>query len=354
MKKIVLGTLAGFLVFTVVVVGFFSLSLSSAVCQPTSDLKIAATVDGVYAKDLKPKQLEIAEKIIGIGKARGRSARDIKIALMTAAQESGIRNLSYGHLDSVGIYQQRRHYGTVSQRLNPTFSINAFFKELEKVKDRASKTLLQVALATQRPDPAAYSSPDNSFNSWESLADQLLKGVVGGVSATVSSSEYNECLTEDGESNDAPGQTFTEGCPSNSPGSYRMMGNGTRIKVCKVNGIIVNAKIASKWQYLIRKAKSEGVTLTGGGFRTAAQQIALRRAHCGSSQYAIYKMSSYSCSPPTARPGTSNHEKALAVDLNNARSFNSRVYLWMKANAPKLGITAEVRGEPWHWSLGGH
>ena len=345
---------AGGIAFVLAIAGFFVLALSSAVCEPTGDLKIASNVDGVYAKDLNPKQLRIVEEIIGIGKARGRPAREIKVALMVAAQESGIRNLSYGHLDSVGIFQQRDHYGTVAQRLNPTFSINAFFKELERVKDRASKTLLQIALDTQRPDPAAYSSSKNNFNSWESLADQLLKGVVGGISATTSSVNYNECLTEDGESNDGGGQSFTEGCPSNSPGSYRMMGNGTRIKVCNVSGIIVNAKIAAKWQYLIRKAKSEGVTLSGGGFRTPAQQISLRRAHCGSSHYAIYQKPSLSCNPPTARPGRSNHEKALAIDLKNAGSYNSRVHLWMKANAPKLGITAKVPREPWHWSLGGH
>ena len=42
---------------------------------------------------------------------------------------------------------------------------------------------------------------------------------------------------------------------------------------------------------------------------------AVRRANCGSSNYAIYQMPASACSPPTARPGTSMHEQGLAIDF---------------------------------------
>lgn len=53
-----------------------------------------------------------------------------------------------------------------------------------------------------------------------------------------------------------------------------------------------------------------------------------------------------------AVPGTSNHGRAVTVDIRNLTSFTSDLYLWMLANAPALGWSnTEGRsvGEPWHW-----
>ncbi len=121
---------------------------------------------------------------------------------------------------------------------------------------------------------------------------------------------------------------------------------GPKIMLCSVGGIVVSAKIAENWQWLVAKANSQGIKLSGGGFRTYAQQIALRKAHCGTSHYAIYEMPASACSPDTARPGTSFHELALAVDLN----MSQRVYSFMKKYGPKVGIYRTVPSEWWHWS----
>lgn len=122
---------------------------------------------------------------------------------------------------------------------------------------------------------------------------------------------------------------------------------GQKIMLCNVGGIVVNAKIATKWQWLIAQAKKQGITLRGGGFRTYAQQIALRKAHCGTSYFAIYKMRANACRPATAIPGTSFHETGLAIDL---LGMTQRVYSFMQKYGPKVGIYRTVPSEWWHWS----
>ena len=124
-----------------------------------------------------------------------------------------------------------------------------------------------------------------------------------------------------------------------------------------VGGIQVHESIANNLQDLLEHAARDGLRLTGWGYRSASSQIALRRAHCGTSQWAIYSMPSYQCSPPTARPGRSMHERGLAVDFvyngRSIRSRNSTGYRWLAANANDYGLY-NLPSEPWHWSTNGN
>ena len=128
------------------------------------------------------------------------------------------------------------------------------------------------------------------------------------------------------------------------------------VDVTTVGGIVVNVVIAEQVAALLSHASSEGINLSGGGYRDPAQQIALRRSNCGSSSYAIYQMPASYCSPPTARPGTSNHERGLAIDFRyNGGGISSRSnpgYLWLAANAATYGLY-NLPSEPWHWSVNG-
>jgi LAS superfamily LD-carboxypeptidase LdcB len=95
--------------------------------------------------------------------------------------------------------------------------------------------------------------------------------------------------------------------------------------------------------------------MCGGGYRDPAQQVALRRAHCGSSDYAIYQAPSSACSPPTARPGTSMHEQGLAIDVTcggGAISRGSACFGWLQGHAAGYGLH-NLPSEPWHWSTDG-
>ncbi|CAF4229595.1 unnamed protein product, partial [Adineta steineri] len=63
-----------------------------------------------------------------------------------------------------------------------------------------------------------------------------------------------------------------------------------------------------------------------------------------------------------ARPGTSNHGKGIALDLNTncgkqtrarPNCGGSRVYQWLYKNGAKFGFTRTVKSEPWHWEFRG-
>ena len=127
-------------------------------------------------------------------------------------------------------------------------------------------------------------------------------------------------------------------------------------EIVTVGGIRIHQSISQNLANLLQAAAADGILLGGGGYRTSSSQIALRRAHCGSSDYAIYQMPSYQCRPPTARPGFSNHERGLAVDFTaNGRAITSRstaAFQWLAANAARYGFY-NLPSEPWHWSVNG-
>lgn len=116
------------------------------------------------------EQKRNAQIIIGVGQRLGASSRDILIALMTAFQESSLRNLSYGHLDSVGLFQQRNAWGSFSARTNPAESARMFFQGgrggqpgLFANKNRNSMSLTAAAQWVQRSAfPNAYAKHEKA------------------------------------------------------------------------------------------------------------------------------------------------------------------------------------------------
>ena len=127
-------------------------------------------------------------------------------------------------------------------------------------------------------------------------------------------------------------------------------------ELVSVRGIVVHQSIAGALEGLLGAADADGVSLSGNGYRDINRQIELRRQNCGSSEYAIWQMSPDACSPPTAIPGRSMHERGLAIDFTFdgqiIRSRSSAGFQWMAANAPQFGFT-NLPSEPWHWSVNG-
>ncbi len=145
----------------------------------------------------------------------------------------------------------------------------------------------------------------------------------------------------------APASTSGSGIPDPVPQSEI---------VVAAKGIEVHVSIVANVRQLLADAAADGIDLAGGGYRDPAQQIAVRRNNCGTSQYAIYEMPSSQCSPPTARPGRSQHEQGKAIDFtyNGAliRSRSGPGWAWLNANANKYGLY-NLPSEPWHWSVNG-
>lgn len=126
------------------------------------------------------EQLSNAAAIISAGKSFGASPRDLVIALMTALQESTLRNLSYGDRDSIGLFQQRNAWGSRAARMDPYQATKMFFyggaagqRGLFDFKNREKMSLTQAAQAVQ------VSAFPNAYAKWETLARQLLGGYSG-------------------------------------------------------------------------------------------------------------------------------------------------------------------------------
>lgn len=127
----------------------------------------------------------------------------------------------------------------------------------------------------------------------------------------------------------------------------------SNIDLVSVRGIVVNSAIAEQTEGLLAAMEAEGFVLRGGGYRSHTAQISLRRAHCGTSNYAIWQMPASRCRPPTARPGRSDHETGRAIDFTyNGRIIsrrNSDVFRALQRIAPQYGFK-NLPSEPWHWS----
>lgn len=131
---------------------------------------------------LTQEQLNNASAIISTGRRMGATQRDIITALMTAMQESSLRNIGYGDdiygvrnpdgtlTSSLGLFQQQKWWGTRAERLDPNKSAELFYRALFQVPNREDMPLTLAAQAVQR---SAY---PNAYAKWESLARVLYGG----------------------------------------------------------------------------------------------------------------------------------------------------------------------------------
>ena len=154
----------------------------------------------------------------------------------------------------------------------------------------------------------------------------------------------------------APAPTVTTPPPTTTPPRPTMpplVGPGDIVSVA---GFMVNKSSAVPFGQMMTAADAAGLNLGGGAYRNPASQIALRRAHCGPTDYDIYDRPASQCSPPTARPGMSMHEQGLAIDFTCDGSLISSqtgvCWDWLATNAANYGFF-NLPSEPWHWSVNG-
>ncbi|HEY8985281.1 MAG TPA: heavy metal transporter [Streptomyces sp.] len=127
--------------------------------------KVVSAEKGGKTYEFTPEQAVNAATITAVGTNRGMPQRAVTIALATALQESGLRNLGHGDRDSLGLFQQRpsQGWGTEAQVQDPAYSANIFYEHLEKVRDYAELPLTVAAQRVQRsgyPDAYAKHEPD--------------------------------------------------------------------------------------------------------------------------------------------------------------------------------------------------
>ncbi len=124
----------------------------------------------------------------------------------------------------------------------------------------------------------------------------------------------------------------------NIPGLKPVPGGVTDVACPNGGTVQVAGQIAHQVERLLADADAAGISMCGYGYRDPADQIAVRRANCGTSNYAIYQAPSSYCRPPTARPGTSMHEQGLAIDFTVGSST-------IRSGSAGVQLAARQRGQ---------
>ncbi|MFD9403046.1 C40 family peptidase [Streptomyces sp. NPDC060011] len=153
---------------------------TQAVDTSAVSAQVKAILDGgdkgtlsVPGLDDPAEQVPNAKTIQATGVAMNIPARGQIVALATALQESGLRNLTYGDRDSLGLFQQRpsQGWGTANEILDPVYASTKFYEALEKVSGWQSLSVTQAAQAVQKSGfPEAYAK-------WEPLATALQQAI---------------------------------------------------------------------------------------------------------------------------------------------------------------------------------
>ena len=140
------------------VIGLLAIKLAGK--QPLSPRPTACLAgQGNQQVQLSISQAGIAATIAGVASHRGMPVRAVAIAYATALQESKLANLSYGDLDSVGVFQQRpsQGWGTTRQIENPVYATDRFFGALAQIPRYRRLPIFVAAQDVQRSaDGSAY------------------------------------------------------------------------------------------------------------------------------------------------------------------------------------------------------
>lgn len=290
-----------------------------------------------------------ASTIVQVGIDLGVPPRGQVIALSTALVESDMRNLPGGDRDSVGLFQQRpsQGWGTVAELTTPSIAASRFYEALLKINNWTTRDPGEVAQSVQR---SAF--PDR-YGERMTQATQVYATVTGEAGSAQPLQDLGDYQEGDPASGIA---AMVDNCEVGAT-----TGNIVEVPTPAGGSIQVDQALEGPLTQLLADAAADGIALGGGGYRDPASQVATRRSNCGSSQYAIYQMPSSQCRPPTAIPGTSQHELGLAIDFSyqgktvcfpRATCTGNAAYDWLIANAERYGLK-KLQSEAWHYSSTG-
>ncbi len=179
-------------------------------------------------------------------------------------------------------------------------------------------------------------------SSWASaaLCNLLVSfGVLGGCAGE------NGDSSPEGESERSPAVTVGNvtgalvsaiDCASNEQTAY-VQGRASQINVIAIGGKAVTRATGHAFLRMQRAADAAGVSLAlNSGFRTNAEQEYL---------YGCYQSGNCNNGHLAARPGFSNHQSGVAVDLTTSD--------WLAENAGRFGFQRTVPSESWHYEYSG-
>ncbi|MBX7265683.1 hypothetical protein KIF24_06295 [Micromonospora sp. Llam7] len=147
------------------------LPLTSRSCTVRADGKVA----------LDSHQMANAATIAAIGIQHELPDRAVVVALATAYQESGLRNLAGGDRDSVGLFQQRpsQGWGTPTEIRDPRYAADRFYVALKKVRGWQDMRVTDAAQKVQR------SAFPEAYEKWADESEVLTRALLGHATGAV-------------------------------------------------------------------------------------------------------------------------------------------------------------------------
>ena len=211
---------------------------------------------------ISPEQAQNASIIAAVALKKGLPDHAVTVALATSLQESKLRNLAYGDLDSVGLFQQRpsQGWGPRSQLLDPIYAASAFFNRLVQVNGWSSLTVTEAAQSVQ------LSAAPTAYAAWEPEARALAIALTGEQPAALS------CRLP-GFAGPKPATSALAAASTNEMGSP-MLGVPLNLKV---GWQVASWAVAHAWQYHLQTVRfgnwtwsaSAGVWVPGAPSGTA-------------------------------------------------------------------------------------
>ncbi|RJS47444.1 M23 family metallopeptidase [Nocardioides cavernaquae] len=159
-----------------------TMGTSEVALTPVSSCTIGTselTVD-----ELDDEQRKNAAIILGVAVQLKVPPKGQAIAIATAMQESGMRNLDYGDRDSLGLFQQRPStgWGTAAQVTTPEYAAKAFFGGPSSptgnsgLLDIPHWQDLDLTIAAQSVQRSAFPT---AYAKWERLANDVVSKMAG-------------------------------------------------------------------------------------------------------------------------------------------------------------------------------
>lgn len=328
------------------------------------------------------EQITVARTIMSVGQAAGVPEQGLVVAIATALQESGLRNLATGDRDSLGVFQQRpsQGWGTSEQVRDVTYAARAFFggpgsphhdpatgrTEPPGLLDVTGWEQMSVTAAAQAVQRSGF---PEAYAAHETRARIIVAGIQG-TSDAVEPSGIDSYRVEglDAATLQAEGMDVEEFCSS----AFERRTTVAVTTITSLGGVgawggFTNGRIPADQLATLSWAPGHRLRLDAAAALSAldAEYQAVFGRHITitdsyrsfDQQVATKKAKGWLA----ATPGTSNHGWGLALDLGGGiQSFGTPQHTWMVANGPAHGwhlpAWAQANGskpEPWHFEYRG-
>ncbi len=178
------GAAGAALVLGLAVIGGAGQDTASGSLFTVADLAAQTCVVSGAVGGLDGAQATNAEEVVSAAMtASGENQTAVRIAVMVADTESGLRNLDQGTADSIGLFQQRptQGWGTAAQLMDPAYATDAFVRRLLAVPRWQQLAPWRAAQAVQH---SAYADGSNYKAKWAAAGQITAEVLTNGTSAS--------------------------------------------------------------------------------------------------------------------------------------------------------------------------